>query len=282
LNFQILPSSHINAELWNKTIQVYQSDVYNDYHYLNATTGSNWQGIIWGDYDKVLPFYQKKKWNIIPYVCMPPYVQKFDSRSLSEVELSEAISYFKKNNLIVDFRVNDPKHSIEFIKKQNFILHTKSHSFEKLEANFPSLLRKNILKAHQYLDIDIHASQQSITSFLKSNDLFNQLNKNCPWILDFPYGKSVVARYKGTNEIVAVLFFILYNNKAYLIAPYTSPKGKNTQAMTGLILNLIQDKTIDYIDFEGSSIESIAQFYEQFGAQKEIYYSLNWKKFGFL
>jgi hypothetical protein len=280
--FKILHSSQIVAQLWNKTILTQGSDVYNEYHYLNATTGNNWRGIVWGEYEKVLPFYQKKKWNIIPYSCMPSYVQKFDTHLLTVNELNEVIYYLKKNNFIVDYRINDAKQLKGFSEKQNFILHTKAQSFEKLESSFPSLLRKNILKAHQYLDIDEHASTQSITDFLLSNDLFNQLNKNCPWILDFPYGKSIVARYKGTNEIVAVLFYIFYNQKAYLIAPYTSPKGKNTQAMTGLILHLIQDKAIVFIDFEGSSIDSIAQFYQQFGAQKETYYSMNWKKLGFL
>jgi hypothetical protein len=276
--FQILPSSLINPTAWNQTILAQSSDVYNEFHYLNATTDNNWQGIIWGDYKKVLPFYKKKKLGLISYICMPPYVQKFDTSFLTEFELAEVFSYFKSNHFIVDFRINDTKGIVGFKPKRNFILDKSKQNIDKIIASFPSLLRKNILKSDQYLEIDDKASISSITSFLKSNDLFNQLNKNSPWILDFPYGKTLTARYKGTHEIVAVLFYILYNSKAYIIAPYSSVKGKNTQAMTGLILNLIEDSSIQIIDFEGSSIDSIAQFYASFGAVKEEYYSMEWRR----
>lgn len=278
MSFQILHSSIINPQAWNKTILAQGSDVYNEFYYLEATTNKNWLGIIWGDYEKVLPFYQKKKLGLIPYVCMPPYVQKFDTIFLTKSEFEQVISFLKSKNFIVDFRVNDTKEIQGFQSKRNFILDKSKQSFSQLESNFPSLLRKNILKAAQYLDIDDKAPISSITSFLKSNDLFNQLNINSPWILDFPYGRTLTARYKGTHEIVAVLFYILYNNKAYIIAPYSSVKGKNTQAMTGLILNLIKDKSIQIIDFEGSSIDSIANFYAQFGAVEEDYFSMEWRK----
>lgn len=276
--FLVLPSSQINPQAWNKTILNQGSDVYNDFYYLDATTNKNWQGIIWGDYEKVLPFYQKKKIGFIPYICMPPYIQKFDTSFLTKRDLEKVIEHFKSKNFIVDYRLNDTKGLEGFSPKRNFILDKSKQNYTNLEKKFPSLLRKNMLKSEQYLEIDDTSPISSITNFLKSNDLFNQLNKNSPWILDFPYGKTLTARYKGTHEIVAVLFYILYNSIAYIIAPYSSVKGKNTQAMTGLILKLIQDDAISTIDFEGSSIDSIAQFYAQFGAEEEVYYSMEWRK----
>lgn len=278
MSFQILHSSLINSAKWTQSIGNQNSDVYNDFQYLNACTSNNWYGFIWGDYEKVLPYYQKKKWGLVPYICMPPFVQKFDTSHLTENEFNEVMSYFKQKNFIVDYRINDAKLNLGYKVMRNYILDKDSLSFEKLESNFSSLLRKNILKSAQYVDIDINASEDSIRFFLLKNELFIKLNKNAPWILDLPYISCIAARTKGSMDIEAALIYILHNSTAYLIAPYTSAKGRTMQAMTGLILHLIQDTSIDRIDFEGSSIDSIANFNEQFGAERKSYFMMNWRK----
>jgi hypothetical protein len=49
--------------------------------------------------------------------------------------------------------------------------------------------------------------------------------------------------------------------------------------MSHLIDHIVGDPSIKHINFEGSSIDSIAQFYQQFGAEKEKYYALKYRKF---
>ena len=48
--------------------------------------------------------------------------------------------------------------------------------------------------------------------------------------------------------------------------------------MSFLLNALVEDDTIEIIDFEGSSIDSIANFYAQFGAVKQEYWAIHWKK----
>jgi len=74
MNFKILHCSQIDIDKWNNYSKTNVTDIYNEYNYLNSCTGENWYGIIWGNYEKILPFYQKKIWNIIPYICMPPFI----------------------------------------------------------------------------------------------------------------------------------------------------------------------------------------------------------------
>ncbi|MFN7421877.1 MAG: hypothetical protein ACK5QP_00650, partial [Chitinophagales bacterium] len=68
MSFKVIHSSKLDAEKWNLCVEKYQMDIYNEYHFLNAVCLDNWYGFVWGDYEKILPFYQKKKWGIIPYV----------------------------------------------------------------------------------------------------------------------------------------------------------------------------------------------------------------------
>jgi hypothetical protein len=54
--------------------------------------------------------------------------------------------------------------------------------------------------------------------------------------------------------------------------PISTDIGKKYQAMSFLIDYVIQNSMSNIIDFEGSSIPNIAHFYEQFGAEKMVYY----------
>jgi hypothetical protein len=58
--------------------------------------------------------------------------------------------------------------------------------------------------------------------------------------------------------------------------PISNEIGRNTQAMSGLINEVVQNSDAKIIDFEGSSIASIAHFYKQFGAKEITYFETNY------
>lgn len=282
MNYKVLPSSNIDAQKWNDCVLRYAMDIYNDYHFLNAVCLDQWFGFVWGDYEKILPFYQKKKWGLIPYTCMPPFCQKFDNRPLSPSEWQEAFTYLKSNNLKLDYAITENKNNENWEIRKNYLLKKGDKSYEEIKANYSSLLQKNLKRTNSELCLNLEFSNVALESFLASLPLFQSLvlNKYAPnfWklkenLLDFSYAID-----KQTNQALAILMYVKNLKKAYLLFPYTSEEGKKKQAMSFLINAVVEDDSIEVVDFEGSSINSIANFYAQFGASEEEYWAIHWKK----
>jgi len=199
---------------------------------------------------------------------------------LTKEDLIEVLDYFKKSNFRVDYRVTDSKGIGEFEEKINFIIETKG---SETISSYATLLKKNIQKAINHLEIN-KANFSEVKEFLYTNNLFQSLvlAKNERAFLkitkDIPLDIRT-AQTKDKKELVAILLSVTYLQKVYLIFPYSNDLGRKYQAMSLLIHDIISQSEYEVIDFEGSSIESIANFYQQFGAQKEKYWAMTWKRF---
>ena len=284
MKFQVIHSTQIDAKKWNHRIVEHKSDIYNEYHFLNAVTLNHWYGIVWGDYDKVLPFYRKKKWGIIPYITMPPFCQKFDTNALTEDEWKDAINYFRSRHFLIEYRMSDAKNDTKGIEKRdNYVLSLHTKSIEEIRSQYTSLLKKNIAKASS-ISI-IQGSKADVSRFFQTHSLFQKLVlKRHAKAFDNLFSAELLQHYCAEidHEIIAILCFAEWNNTLYNLFPYSSALGKKHQAMSILIDYLIDKTSSERFDFEGSSIPSIAHFYKQFGAEKTTYYSLKWHIFSTL
>jgi|694.fasta_scaffold02560_16 hypothetical protein len=282
MNYRVLSSSNIDAQKWNDCVQRYAMDIYNEYHFLNAVCPDHWFGFVWGDYEKILPFYQKKKWGFIPYICMPPFCQKFDNKALSAGEWQEAFTCLKSNNLMLDYAVIENKNKENWEIRKNYILNKTNKTTQEIKDNYSGLLKKNLKRANSELSLDIEFSHTAMETFLSSLPLFQSLVldkfAHVFWKLKRTHLKFYYAIDVNTNQALATLMYVKYSKKAYLLFPYTSEEGKKRQAMSFLINALVEDDSIEIVDFEGSNIDSIANFYAQFGAVKQEYWTIHWKK----
>ena len=281
MSFKVLHSSKIDAEKWNLCLNRYQMDIYNEFYFLNSVCLENWYGFVWGDYEKILPFYRKKKWGIIPYLCMPPFCQKFDNRPLSNNEWEEVLIYLKKKNLKIDFSVEDKKADVGLSERYNYVLYKKNQDIETIRKKYSSLLKKNIDKAKSSVIVKTEIAKQ------EKEYLYQKLTHFELLVLDkfsFQFDKLELNQLSGlyaidmeSNQMLAMLLYGKIEKKCYLLFPYTTEKGKKKQAMSFLIDTLIGQNELEIIDFEGSSIDSIANFYLQFGAEKHSYWTIHWK-----
>ena len=283
MRFKILSSSEIDIAKWNERVYAQDSEIYNEYHYLSACTMDDWYGIVWGDYEKILPFYQKKKWGLIPYICMPPFCQKFDTSSISMEMFQEVLNYFKTNYWIVDYQINNQYNIEGFEERKNYII-------EKSENENPSdLYSSQLIRILSKSKLVVESSDlgDSELDFLKKNDAFriNVAKKHMKQFHNFIFNKNISRWQKAIkidDKIEGLLIAPSFRNQAYLLFPFSSKKGKKAQGMSVLMDHILKDSQFQRINFEGSSIDSIARFYEQFGAKKEVYWSLNWEKYRFL
>jgi hypothetical protein len=77
------------------------------------------------------------------------------------------------------------------------------------------------------------------------------------------------------NPPVALAFFLKFKNRIINLAPITLRDARESGAMTYILDEIIQKNanTDTILDFEGSSIESIARFYKGFGAKNQNFWT---------
>jgi hypothetical protein len=91
------------------------------------------------------------------------------------------------------------------------------------------------------------------------------------------------------QELCAAIFWMTNGARFINLMNFTTKEGRDNGAMHHLVDMFIRSNVGKpmFIDFEGSSIESIARFYQSFGAENLPYYNirqnrlpwwLKWKK----
>jgi len=87
---------------------------------------------------------------------------------------------------------------------------------------------------------------------------------------------EIYAAFIGQGELCAAAFFIHANGKVFYLSAASNESGKTNRAMFGIVDQFINDNSESHLilDFEGSSIESIARFYAGFGATRCVYQQL--------
>lgn len=280
MNCNIISSNEINRNFWNLYLSKNELSIYHHIDYLNAVCNGKWSVLVYKK-DRFIPLYIKRKWGI-SYISMPPFTQKFSTNMFEEYEWEEIIQFLKKKYWRIDIRIHHLNSKIgSSIEKKNYKLDT-SISYEMVFQNYNSLLKKNLLKSKDLLFTKFN-SYENIRIFMKRNELFKELvlkkyQKEFENLIQISNSEIKIQYYTATNalnhEIVAVCITFIYKEVEYLLFPYTTIIGKSSQAMSFLIDKIIQNKESKKVDFEGSSIESIARFYKQFGAEEEVYYEI--------
>jgi hypothetical protein len=276
--FIVLKNNAINPVKWNEAVMKTQGLPYQLFEYLEASSLNGWNGIIFGDYHKVFPFFSNKKFGI-PYIYMPQSIQQFSNQCFTKSEWHAIIKYLESRYLKITIRVSDYGNSSS-LKKQNYIL--QKNETENASNFYSSLLKRNINKSKtlsitkkpfELEDFDFIFSQKYYQNSIKKDifyHFYNNLKSNLKLYQSFYYG-----------ALVAQLLTVRILNREILLMPVSNEIGRVTQAMSGLINEVIQISDAEIIDFEGSSIASIAHFYKQFGAKEITYFETNyWSLFG--
>jgi hypothetical protein len=277
---RVIKRAQLDIKKWDYAVENKSLLPYSYPQFLDAVTSQNWSALIWGDYEAILPFYTKKKWGWIPYVYMPPFTQQFSIDSLTLDQKKEALAYFKKNFFKVDINTSSPL-STEVHPRYNYELKLDK-SYKEIKENYNSLLKKNLLKFEDVI-IEKTAFELEYLQFYFENPFYIQaIKNNRSFFFDFLMQLGDSAQYyKATyeGEIIALLITYKSREREFLIMPISTDIGKKYQAMSFLIDYVIQNSMSNIIDFEGSSIPNIANFYEQFGAKKTTYYSNTFRIF---
>ena len=173
---------------------------------------------------------------------------------------------------------------LKLLKRTNLILDL-GKTYENIYQLYSGNLKKN-LKTAENAELFIKENiptELVISLYKKAWQSFNQIPEceysNFKTLVDFAEKQGIVETigvYKK-ETLLASCIVLKFKNRLYYPFSCISQEGRKYAATAFLIDSIINrySNSNNFLDFEGSDIESVKSFYEKFGPEKEYYYQVN-------
>lgn len=283
-----LKHNEIDKQKWNECIlNSFNGIVYAYTHYLDVVC-PNWEALVKGDYEMVMPLTWNKKYGKY-YIYQPPFTQQlgvFSKEHLTEKIVEQFLLAIPKHFQFLEFNLNTyNKLSNKEYNSKAFLTHELDmiSPYETLYKNYSDNTKRNLKKANQHqLKILNNCKVDEIINLFKKNkgkevnafktEQYTMLEKLYAKFYKVGFAKSYgVANSK--NHLIAGALFFFSNNKAIFLFSGNSAEGKEKAALFFLIDQFIKNHSEKNLtlDFEGSNNPTLARFYKSFGSKPITY-----------
>jgi len=255
-----------------------QGKVYALSWYLDAVF-PEWSAYVVDDYDVVMPIPLKRKFGVV-YALQPQFCQQLGIFSKLWVPRLQLNMLLSKLPFLYRLCFNSGNIDIcsTITERPNYILELDK-DYEVIASGYSIQCRRNVKKAKDYEQHVANISKGDYITFLENN-VGQWMNNTQIQILSRLIDNAISA---GCAEllsvrsedmtILAAVFFIRWRDRLYYLSPVSSERGRSCLSMSFLINDIIERNAGSsmIIDFEGSAIESIRNYYIGFGAKNEPY-----------
>ena len=242
----------------------------------------NWDALILNDYEAVMPLPWRSKY-FIKYVYPPVWTQQlgvFSVNAINEPLVRDFIKAIprKFKKITIQFNSGNPIRGKNVTEKVNYILpldKTYKELFKEFNNNRKRVFNK--LEVEKYW-IDKEVSDNEFFNFyLNEPKNYQLIQKQITTIKTLIKTNNKAVYFWGIRideKLIASLVWLKDANRITYILPIATKEAKVKGLPTLLISNLIQEhQNSNFIlDFEGSMIPGVADFFKSFGAEQEIYY----------
>lgn len=279
-----LKQHEIDKQKWDHCVENAENGLVYAYSFYLDAMSKKWDALVSGDYEHIMPLTWNRKYGI-SYLYQPPFCAQLGvfGNKISKETIQSFLESVPKKFKYWDFYLNKanlfPIEEYPMYERSNFVL-PLNNSYEILSKNYAQSHSRNIkraLKQENYVKKDIPIedvitlanaqfqkfSNLSDPDYTNFSIVFNKLksqNKGCT------YGV-----FSKRNQLMASCAFIFSHGRAYYILVGNHPDGRTSGASHLMIDHFIKENAGQdlLLDFEGSSISSLAFFYKSFGATLE-------------
>ena len=234
-----------------------------------------WELLIAGDYDFVMPVPLKKKFGF-RFVLMPLFCQQlgiFGKEQNREME-QQFLLFLNKNYRIFSYYFNHQNDFKQNLKvKKNYVIERTEYAF--LRKNYFKG-RKSTVKTAQYLSfmsVDLSEVSDFITDNFKGLEKKNDFQKLVNYLnfLESEKMLTIFGAFKD-NELASLAIMIRENDCYALLGLVNDEKFRLDNGASFLIDRIlkehIQEKSFDFM---GGSIRGIEVFFKSFGSSLQQY-----------
>jgi hypothetical protein len=234
-----------------------------------------------GDYDTVMPLPRKTKYGIT-YVYTPPWVQQlglFSLHKTNEKTQHEFLKRISKKFVWIDYHLNSSHVSASgsVSIKKNYLLSLEG-GIEKIQDNYNKNRKRISKREFDNLDLDKNGDIEVFIENYKNQEKPYAISEDAIDRLKCLYLKGMkqvhVWNVFHEKEFLAGLVWLQDAQRITYLAPLADERAKQLHVPTYLINELIRDFQGQQmmLDFEGSMVAGVENFYQSFGARAESYY----------
>ena len=255
-----------------------------------------WNALVEDDYQAVMPLTGGKKFGI-DYLFQPYFVQQLGVFSKSPLTAEKTQSFLEsipKNYRFAEIRLNESNtfdNSFQGIDYHRNVILDLNQDYDAIKANYHTNTKRNLAKAESnnlqlvntvipYHVVALFTDNRGAlldkwgdAEYARLTHLTNEaVNRKSAFLLG--------VTEKGVGELLCAAIFMKANNRITFLFSGLKQEGKDKQAMTFLLDQVIQQNanTQQVFDFEGSDDDNLARFYLGFGGQEVKYPSYTFNR----
>ncbi len=310
LEITYLTHKQIDKKAWNIRLRQLNAPIYAHAFWLDVVS-PNWHALVaisaqnQNEYLAVMPLPVKYKFGCLKYLMQPRFTQQlgiFGTTQQLQATENEFMAQLKKQFLYIHLQGNinndvlgqwqRHKPILKTIKRQTFCLNL-NQNYQQLFQNCSKRHQRSLKKVinNSHLIIKQIDYKQSIQLF--SQTIGRQINLNPSYYdtLHQLFSNPIISNYlfhigvfeTADQKPIAALSYLVFGQDIVYLLPSANEQGKEHLAGFLLINHLLEtyaNRNL-ILDFEGSDLPSLADFYKGFGSQAFFYpYAVrSWQSF---
>lgn len=290
MKIRYLKHKDIDKQRWDHCMEQAQNGLIYALSWYLDITSPGWDALVYGDYEAVMPLTWRKKYGL-KYLIQPYYSQQlgvFGNLSKSHIAL-RFLQAIPLKFLFVIIKLNKDCQcgKLRGVKwNRNYELDLSSE-YENILKNYTKRHIRNVqLGYKKKLSIQQLSDENTFISFYRKfiAKKITELPERHFIIFEKLFHEvknreisEIYGVYDDQQKLCSISLFVRSFDRWILLATATNEDGRKKRAMFFLIDTFIRKHAGNsrILDFEGSNIESIAFFYEGFGAKPTQYPGLN-------
>jgi hypothetical protein len=283
-HIRYLDRKEIDTDKWDQCIQEASNGlIYARSFYLDAMSG-NWSALVMNDYEAVMPLTWNRKFGI-SYLYQPPFTAQLGIFSrINGIDdiLENFIRQAKLHFRFCEIHLNSANQTAGSRLRANYVLSLKN-PYPNIRNGYKKRLLENLREADSHhLAYMATADYTSAISLFKSqygkrfrkvrDADYRQFEKLCEQLVE--RNMLFVREVKNmSGDLLTVSIFLADEFRIYNIMSVSLPSGREKRAHFYLLDQLIREFAGQnrLLDFEGSEIPGIAEFYRKFGSINQPY-----------
>ena len=286
-----LRNDNLDREAWDNCIENSpHARIYALSWYLDACT-DQWDALVYGDYDAVMPLPYRKKWGIIPYVYLPFLCQQLGvfTSDIHAPKTMDWIESIPTRFRFVDYLFHSGSQLADSYQLYPNYLLDISGDYSMINSAYNQNRQRDLSKAEKAgLSMELSMDNSQFIDLLATHS--DHYNYESGWkdkfmslIREGSKKEAIQLAFVRSpqNDILHILLFAVFKDRLYYLVPVSvNPLGRETGAASFQVDQLIRKYAgkLQYFDFEGSRLPGVARFFESFGAQPRHYWHYK-KKF---
>lgn len=291
---RFLTNRELDREKWDNAIKTSCYETAYGYSWYLDLAADNWDALVEGDYEAVMPLPWKKKY-FFNYIYQPLNCQQlgiFATDPPAKDRIGAFLDKIPSTFHLVNMNMNSSNMQVSRIlkvtKNTNCFIYL-NESYEILSSRYHTNTKRNLSRTDKTRCRFGPVSTDEFIRLKSGNSTgrhdtakYERLRNIIDQVTGREYGMIEGAWID--DELCAAVFWIFSETRLIYLLSESSELGKENRAMFMIVDELIRkkQKSNKVLDFEGSNIPSIARFFEGFGASPEEYYSLSIYRSGLL